>query len=78
MVLSNAPKNVRNMSSLVNRQNVCGGGTKKSGLPSRIGRNMLSSTCGGSEPNCVATKCVVFKVNQTQHYGYRATRTGRM
>ncbi len=76
MVLSNAAKSARRQASLINRTNVCGGGTKKSGLPSRIGRNMLSSTCGGKEPNCIPTKCVVFKITQTQRTGYRATHGG--
>jgi hypothetical protein len=76
MVLSNASKSARHQAALINRTNVCGGGAKKSGLPSRIGRNMLSNTCSGAEPNCAATKCVVFKITQTQNYGYRATHRG--
>ncbi len=75
MVLSNGPKTVRNQSSLVNRTNVCGG-LMKSGLPTRVGRNQLSNTCSGREQNCVATQCVVFRITQTQRYGYRATHGG--
>ena len=36
MVLSNAPKVVRNISSLINRTNVCGG-NKKGGLAPTVG-----------------------------------------
>ncbi len=43
MVLSNGPKVVRNQSSLVNRTNVCGGGSKKGGLAPSVGAYISSN-----------------------------------
>ena len=43
MVLSNGPKVVRNISSLVNRTNVCGGGSKKGGLAPSVGAYVSSN-----------------------------------
>ena len=74
MVLSNASKSARNQASLINRTNVCGG-NKKAGIPSRIGYNQLSvgkSGCNSRAATCLPTKCVVFKITQTQRYGYHA------
>ncbi len=78
MVYMSGGKAARNAASIVNRQNVCGG-DKKAGIPSRIGYNRLSvgrNGCNSRAPTCMPTKCVVFKITQTQHYGYRATIGG--
>ena len=56
-----------------------GGGDKKGGIPSRVGYNQLSIGrigCNSRAPTCMPTKCVVFKITQTQQYGYRATIGG--
>ena len=42
MVLSNGPKVVRNISSLVNRTNICGG-SKKGGLAPSVGAYVSSN-----------------------------------
>ena len=42
MVLSNGPKVVRNISSLINRPN-CGGGSKKGGLAPSVGAYVSSN-----------------------------------
>lgn len=78
MVYMSGAKAARNQASLINRTNVCGG-DKKAGLPSRVGYNQLSIGrigCNSRAPTCMPTKCVVFKITQTQQYGYRATIGG--
>lgn len=78
MVYMSGAKAARNQASLINRTNVCGG-TKKAGIPSRIGYNQLSvgkKGCNSRAPTCMPTKCVVFRITQTQQYGYRATLGG--
>jgi len=75
MVYMSGGKAARNAASIVNRQNVCGG-NKKAGIPSRIGYNQLSVGrfgCDSRSATCMPTKCVVFKIIQTQRYGYYAT-----
>jgi hypothetical protein len=43
MVLMNSAKAARNQASLVNRTNVCGGGSKKGGLAPRVGFYLSSN-----------------------------------
>lgn len=78
MVYMSGGKAARNQASIVNRTNTCGG-DKKGGIPSRVGYNQLSIGrigCNSRAPTCMPTKCVVFKITQTQQYGYRATIGG--
>ena len=78
MVYMSGGKAARNAASIVNRTNTCGG-DKKAGIPSRVGYNQLSvgrNGCISRAPTCMPTKCVVFKITQTQQYGYRATIGG--
>ena len=66
MVLSNAPKVVRNISSLINRTNICGG-SKKGGLAPSVGAYVSSN------PNMIRAtntqyglKCIPYFFNTAQ------------
>jgi hypothetical protein len=79
MVLMNAGRAARNQASIVNRTNVCGGGSKKGGLAPSVGWYLPSN------PNLIGATNTQFglvcKPNttiQTQSYGYRATIGGNM
>jgi len=61
MVLSNGPKVVRNISSLVNRTNVCGG-SKKGGLAPTVGAFVSSN------PNLIGATNTQFGLVCTGNY----------
>ena len=74
MVLSNAPKRVTNISSLVNQNQ--GGGSKKAGFPYIVGRTSwsfiyLQSNC--NEKTCTLANlrknALVYTVNQSRPTG---------
>ena len=72
MVLSNAPRIVTNIASLINRHN-CGGGAKKAGLSRGIGPiNPFNPNNIGAVNTLFGLKCVPSMTVQTQNYGYRA------
>ena len=78
MPLMNAGKAARNAASICNRTNTCGG-NKKGGLAPSVGWYLSSN------PNLIGASntqfgliCIPNRTIQTQQYGYRATRTGRM
>lgn len=78
MVLSNGSKMARNQQSIINRPN-CGGTSKKSGLAPKIGLFMTSNpTMRGATNTQFGMLCIPNRTVQTQQYGVRATRTGRM
>ena len=78
MVLMNAGRNSRNQSSIVNRTNTCGG-NKKSGLAPSVGWYLPSNpNMIGATNTQFGLRCIPNMSIQTQQYGYRATRTGRM
>ena len=78
MVLMNAGRNSRNQSSIVNRTNTCGG-NKKSGLAPSVGWFLPSNpNMIGATNTQFGLRCIPNMSIQTQQYGYRATRTGRM
>ena len=77
----NGSKMARNASSLVNRQNVCGG-VKKAGLAPSVGY-FISSNPGliRAKNTAYRDKCGPLKrfpIIQTQKYGYSATHSGNM
>ena len=66
MVLSNAPKVVRNISSLINRTNVCGG-QKKGGLAPSVGAYVSSNpNMIGATNTQYGLKCIPFFLNTSQ------------
>jgi hypothetical protein len=74
MVLSNAPKKVTNISSLVNQNQ--GGGSKKAGFPYIVGRTSwsviyLQSNC--KENSCslasLRRNALIYTVNQSRPVG---------
>ena len=69
----------RNAASIVNRTNTCGGGSKKGGLAPSVGWFLSSNPnlIGGTNTQ-FGLICIPNRTIQTQQYGYRATRTGRM
>ena len=74
MVLSNAPKKVTYMSSLVNQNQ--GGGSKKAGFPYIVGRTSwsviyLQSNCKGNTCtlNNLRKNSLVYTVNQSRPIG---------
>ena len=78
MVYFSGSKSARNAASIVNRTNTCGG-MKKGGLAPSVGWYLSSN------PNFIGATNTQFGLTcrpnltiQTQQYGYRATRTGRM
>ncbi len=80
MVLSNASKMARHQTAIINRP-TCGGTAKKGGLAP-----MTTLSAAVNLPHVRARiqmsvrdqVCMPVKTIQTQQYGYRATRTGRM
>lgn len=78
MVLLNASKQARNIASLVNRP-TCGG-NKKAGLAPSTGYFFLTSNIHlrGAGNTQYGLTCIPSPTIQTQKYGYRATRTGRL
>ena len=78
MPLMNAGKAARNAASIVNRTNTCGG-NKKGGLAPSVGWYLSSNPnlIGGTNTQ-FGLMCIPNTTIQTQQYGYRATRTGRM
>jgi hypothetical protein len=78
MVLMNSARNARNAASIVNRPN-CGGSAKKGGLAPSVGWFMTSNpNMIGATNTQFGLLCIPNRTIQTQQYGYRATRTGRM
>ena len=70
-------KAARNQSSIVNRQNVCGG-PKKAGLAPRVGWYLSSNVNLIGAPQTIPRFCIPNTTIQTQKYGYRATIGGNM
>ena len=70
-------KAARNAASICNRQNVCGG-PKKAGIAPRVGWYLSSNVNLVGAPQSLPRFCIPNTTIQTQQYGYRATRTGRM
>lgn len=68
----------RNSASIVNRTNVCGGGSKKSGLAPRVGWYLSSNVNLVGAPQTVPKFCIPSRIIQTQKYGYHATHGGNM
>ena len=77
MVYMSGSRSARNQSSIVNRQNVCGG-VKKAGLAPRIGWYLSSNVNLTRAPQCVPRFCIPNTTIQTQKTGYRATIGGNM
>jgi hypothetical protein len=78
MPLMNAGKAARNAASIVNRTNTCGG-VKKGGLAPSVGWYLSSNpNLIGASNTQFGLMCIPNRTIQTQQYGYRATRTGRM
>ena len=74
MVLSNAPKKVTYVSSLVNQNQ--GGGSKKAGFPYIVGRTSwsniyLQSNCTAHTPtlDCLRKNSLIYTVNQSRPVG---------
>ena len=77
MVYMGGSKMSRNAASIVNRP-TCGG-EKKSGLAPSVGWFMTSNpNMIGATNTQFGLLCIPNRTIQTQQYGYRATRTGRM
>lgn len=70
-------RSARNAASICNRTNICGG-AKKSGLAPRVGWYLSSNVNLVGAPQSLPRFCIPNTTIQTQQYGYRATRTGRM
>ena len=77
MVYMSGSKAARNQSSIVNRQNVCGG-PKKAGLAPRVGWYLSSNVNLIGAPQTIPRFCIPNTTIQTQKYGYRATIGGNM
>ena len=78
MVYMGGSKMSRNAASIVNRPN-CGGSSKKGGLAPSVGWFMTSNpNMIGATNTQFGLLCIPNRTIQTQQYGYRATRTGRM
>ena len=77
MVYMSGSKAARNQSSIVNRQNVCGG-VKKAGLAPRVGWYLSSNVNLIGAPQTIPRFCIPNRTIQTQKYGYRATIGGNM
>ena len=77
MVYMSGSKAARNQSSIVNRQNVCGG-PKKAGLAPRVGWYLSSNVNLIGAPQTIPRFCIPNTTIQTQKYGYRATIGGTM
>jgi hypothetical protein len=78
MVYFSGSKSARNAASIVNRTNTCGG-NKKGGLAPTVGWYLSSNpNLIGASNTQFGLMCIPNRTIQTQQYGYRATRTGRM
>ncbi len=78
MVYYSGSKSARNAASIVNRTNTCGG-MKKGGLAPSVGWYLSSNpNLIGASNTQFGLMCIPNRTIQTQQYGYRATRTGRM
>ena len=80
MVLSNASKMARHQSAIINRP-TCGGSAKKGGIASRTtlpAAVNLAHVRARIQMSVRDLVCMPVRTIQTQQYGYRATRTGRM
>ena len=78
MVYYGGSKASRNAASIVNRTNTCGG-NKKGGLAPSVGWYLSSNpNFIGATNTQYGLTCRPNLTIQTQQYGYRATRTGRM
>ncbi len=78
MVYFSGSKSARNAASIVNRTNTCGG-IKKGGLAPSVGWYLSSNpNLIGASNTQFGLMCIPNRTIQTQQYGYRATRTGRM
>ena len=78
MVYMSGSKASRNAASIVNRTNTCGG-MKKGGLAPTVGWYLSSNpNLIGASNTQFGLMCIPNRTIQTQQYGYRATRTGRM
>jgi hypothetical protein len=77
MVYMSGSKSARNVASIVNRQNVCGG-VKKAGTAPRVGWYLTNNTMLIGAPQSVPMFCIPNRTIQSQKYGYRATIGGNM
>jgi hypothetical protein len=77
MVYMSGGKSARHAASICNRTNICGG-AKKSGLAPRVGWYLSSNVNLIGAPQTIPRFCIPNTTIQTQQYGVRATRTGRM
>ena len=78
MVYMSGSRMSRNAASIVNRPS-CGGSAKKGGLAPSVGYFMSSNpNLIGATNTQYGLTCRPNLTIQTQQYGYRATRTGRM
>ncbi len=80
MVLSNASKMARHQGSIINRP-TCGGSAKKGGLAPMTTLSAavnLAHVRARIQTTVRDLICMPVRTIQTQQYGYRATRTGRM
>ena len=74
-----AGRSARNQSSIVNRTNTCGGGSKKGGLAPTVGLFLSSNpNLIGATNTQYGLRCIPNMTIQTQSYGYRATIGGNM
>ena len=72
-------RSARNQSSIVNRTNTCGGGSKKGGLAPTVGLFLSSNpNLIGATNTQFGLRCIPNTTIQTQSYGYRATIGGNM
>ncbi len=80
MVYSSGSKMSRHQSSIINRP-TCGGSAKKGGLAPMTTLSAavnLKHVRARIQTTIRDLICMPVKTIQTQQYGYRATRTGRM
>ena len=69
---------IKNIQSMVNNADSCGGGMKKAGLVPRIGFFMQSNVSLRRGPQSLPLICIPNTTVQTQKYGYKATIGGNM
>jgi hypothetical protein len=77
MVYMSGSRSARNQASIVNRTNV-GGGNKKAGIAPRIGFFMQSNPTLRRAPQRLPLVTIIYRIIQTQKYGYSATHGGNM
>lgn len=77
MVYMSGSKAARNVQSIVNRGNTCGG-SKKAGLAPSVGWFMSSNPMLIGAPHTIPRFCIPSRTIQTQKYGYKATIGGNM